>query len=384
MAKFDLVFEGGGAKGMSFVGALQEFSKAGHTFGRVVGTSAGAITAMLAAAGYSAEQLLALCTESVPDTAPNGAPGAMMPVFAGFMDTPLRSSFTSEEIAGSETSLLMQAAHLPGFLARPLMNLLMRHPLYRELFGFNECGGFYAGDVALEWIRSTIVKRGMDAAVPWKEFHARTGVDLSVVTTNTSSAELTVLNHRTAPGCPVAESVRMSMSIPFVWREMKWKPEWGLYRGRDISGQFFVDGAVLSNFALGLFLNTWDPDVIEMMGSVPSGNQVLGLYLDGTTDVPGAATPQVLTRRPRLQAANRVTRLIDTLTDNRDLAVERENEKLICRIPVGGYGLTEFRMSAERQQLLIASGADAMRKYLGTPTSTVVTTPHLVTSSQGE
>ena len=45
--RYDLVFEGGGAKGMAFVGAMQEFEAAGHTYDRVLGTSAGSITASL-------------------------------------------------------------------------------------------------------------------------------------------------------------------------------------------------------------------------------------------------------------------------------------------------------------------------------------------------
>lgn len=36
---YDLVFEGGGAKGMVFVGACQEFFNRGHSFGRLLGTS---------------------------------------------------------------------------------------------------------------------------------------------------------------------------------------------------------------------------------------------------------------------------------------------------------------------------------------------------------
>ena len=383
MAKFDLVFEGGGAKGMSFVGALREFSAAGHTTGRLVGTSAGAITAMLTAAGYSAEALFALCTKLVPNTAPGAPTGSMMPVFAGFMDTPTAESFTEQEIANSETMWLVESAHIPGFFATPLVKDLLRHPLYRELFGFNECGGFYAGDVALNWLRSTLVGKGMDPKITWKEFAAHTGADLSVVTTDVTCAEMVVLNQRTAPDCPVAESVRMSMSIPFVWREMVWQAEWGLYRGRDFTGQIFVDGGVLSNFALGLLLDTYDPEVIAVMGASPADpNRALGFYLDSTVAVAGAGRSD--TRRPRLRAADRATLLVDTLTDSRDLVVERAHEELICRIPVGGYGVTEFRMSDERQQLLIASGAAAMRKYLETPTSTVVTTPQLVSSPQGK
>ena len=51
--KFDMVFEGGGAKGMVFVGAMQVFLSQNHTYGRLLGTSAGAITAALLAAGLA-------------------------------------------------------------------------------------------------------------------------------------------------------------------------------------------------------------------------------------------------------------------------------------------------------------------------------------------
>ena len=56
--EYDMVFEGGGAKGMVLVGAMQEFEARGHTHNRLLGTSAGAITATLLAAGYSAEEML--------------------------------------------------------------------------------------------------------------------------------------------------------------------------------------------------------------------------------------------------------------------------------------------------------------------------------------
>jgi hypothetical protein len=54
------------------------------------------------------------------------------------------------------------------------------------------------------------------------------------------------------------------------------------------------------------------------------------------------------------------------MTDSRDLAVMNQHVGEVCRIPVGGYGTTEFRMSADRQQKLIDSGATAMTAYLET------------------
>lgn len=56
--QYDLVFEGGGAKGMVFVGALKEFESRGHSYDRLLGTSAGAITAALIAAGYTVPEML--------------------------------------------------------------------------------------------------------------------------------------------------------------------------------------------------------------------------------------------------------------------------------------------------------------------------------------
>ena len=368
MALYDLVFEGGGAKGMAFAGALQVFADAGHEHRRVVGTSAGAITAMLTGAGYTPAQLATECTKT--DAAGN-------PLFASFMDPPAESDFSQDIIAGCETLTLMKNAGFPFSgvfenVEEKIIKALLHIELYRELFSFNECGGFYAGDAALEWFRERLVAKGMAADITWADFAKKTGKDVSVVTTDVIDKESVVLNARTAPNVPVAESVRMSMSIPFVWREMIWKPEWGTYRllgangqitERQKAGNIFVDGGVLSNFPLRLIAES-TPDVAAVMGPTdPNAAGNLGLLLDGTVMVPGAEVSD--TRRPRLRAADRVTRLIDTLTDSSDLAVMRQYESAVCRLPVGGYGTTEFRMSADRQQLLIGSGTTAMKKYLG-------------------
>jgi predicted acylesterase/phospholipase RssA len=246
---------------------------------------------------------------------------------------------------------------------RMIMEALLHVELYRELFSFVECGGFYAGDIALNWFRERLVAKGMAADITWADFARKTGLDVSVVTTDTTDKEMVVLNTRTAPGVPVAESVRMSMSIPFVWQAMIWQPSWGTYCGRKKAGNVFVDGGVLSNFPLRLIAES-TPDVVAVMGTTdPNGAGTLGLYLDSSVMVPGAEVSD--TRRPRLGVADRVTNLIDTLTDSSDLAVMRQYEASVCRLPVGGYGTTEFRMSSARQQLLIGSGKTAMQKYLG-------------------
>ena len=53
----DLVFEGGGVKGIGLAGALATLEERGYRPQNIAGTSAGAITAALLAAGYTAEEL---------------------------------------------------------------------------------------------------------------------------------------------------------------------------------------------------------------------------------------------------------------------------------------------------------------------------------------
>jgi NTE family protein len=56
--KADGVFSGGGVKGLAFAGAISGAAEAGYTeWGKLAGTSAGAITAMALAVGYDAEGL---------------------------------------------------------------------------------------------------------------------------------------------------------------------------------------------------------------------------------------------------------------------------------------------------------------------------------------
>ncbi len=52
---------------MVFAGACEEFFKRGHTFNPLLGTSAGATTATLLAAGYTPEEMLAALVEKGED-----------------------------------------------------------------------------------------------------------------------------------------------------------------------------------------------------------------------------------------------------------------------------------------------------------------------------
>ena len=59
----DLVFEGGGVKGIALVGAFSVLEEQGYEPKNMAGASAGAITAVLIAAGYTASELRTIIGE---------------------------------------------------------------------------------------------------------------------------------------------------------------------------------------------------------------------------------------------------------------------------------------------------------------------------------
>jgi NTE family protein len=363
--KYDLVFEGGGAKGMVFVGALKEFESRGHSYDRLLGTSAGAITAALVAAGYTVDEMLAALGEKKDGKS----------VFSNFMSPPNR--IPESVIANGAISAFLDGydiPYLPNFIERgvkrSLISYLGEELPARHLVSFVEFGGWFSADHFVEWLASKLDsglvggKKRNFSQMSLEEFFQATGRDLTLCVTDTTGHLMLALNHRTAPNCPVEWAVRMSMSIPLLWQEVVWQSNWGKYRGLDISGHSIVDGGVLSNFPIELFLSDL-PTITSLMGP-KTGSNVLGLLIDETLDVEGAVT---VPKSPggiditHLKTVQRIGGLVNTMLEAHDKSVITTFENLVVRLPAKGYGTTEFDMSDERRGLLVSAGQKAMKSY---------------------
>jgi predicted acylesterase/phospholipase RssA len=101
MSTFDIVFEGGGAKGVALSGGMEGFFAEGHCLGRLVGTSAGAITATNLAIGFSPQEILAGSKEKNPSGDP---------IYTSFNDTP---GLTDEELGNSAAFHALNRLPLP-------------------------------------------------------------------------------------------------------------------------------------------------------------------------------------------------------------------------------------------------------------------------------
>jgi predicted acylesterase/phospholipase RssA len=375
----DVVFEGGGIKGAAFAGALEVLLARGFKLRRVLGSSAGAISAAFMAAGYAAPELAAVLAERAPGTTKRRfstflAPPTMPPPPAGVSALKWSLFFLAVVKAvesGAKLGIPLSTDDLTSFAQRGM-----------ALFST----GAIADDGAfLAWMGDSLERKGIarDATLGrlQERFGAR-GVQLSLAATDVSAQRLLILNHHTAPDVPLLWAVRMSMGIPVVWPEVEWKKSWGTYRGRPMfengQGHHVVDGGVLSNFPLKYLIDARHAGSAGVLGASfddqPGG--VLGILLDETRAARKAAPTPAPAKTEKglgqqvqenLLVMSNLSRLLSTMTGAWDLeAIEDYGaEPLICRIPVGGYDTLDFDMNDQAMAQLVESGRAAMKRYLG-------------------
>jgi NTE family protein len=312
----DLVFEGGGVKGIGLAGALSVLEEHGFESANVAGTSAGAITAALHAAGYRAEELKQIVLELD---------------FRQFQD-----KAWEDKVPLVERSLSV------------LLDL-----------------GIFEGERFLSWIREQLEAKGVKTFgdLVDEEFaddplyrHR-----LQVIVSDVTAHELLVLPRDARKlgvepdALDVATAVRMSMSIPIFFEPVRWQhPETG-------DDHVIVDGGMLSNFPVWLFdCEDGDPDwptfgllLVEGQPKVPVAERIA--HENGEGGHSGGARAVVAYVRA----------LAQTMMEAHDrLYVEQAEYARTIPIPTIGVGTTEFDLPLERKLALYESGRNAAEKFL--------------------
>ena len=237
--KADLVLEGGAVKGLGLFGAVGRLMRAGYSFPRVAGTSAGSILAAFVAAGMSADELEGVMERleysRVPDRGPPGLPGV------------------SEGV-----SLLRGGGAYEGDYLREFV--------YEEL---QQRGVTTFGDLR----RSD---RGADKSLkPYQRYK------LVVMATDITRGRLLRLpwDYRLLHLKPdeqlVADAVRASSSIPFYFDPIT------IRDGKTGEETTLVDGGMLSNFPVEVFDRTdgaeprWPTLGVKIFPELPAGTAQL-------------------------------------------------------------------------------------------------------------
>ncbi|MCL5283483.1 MAG: patatin-like phospholipase family protein [Armatimonadetes bacterium] len=374
---YDGVFEGGGAKGVAFVGALDLLQQAGRWYDRVAGTSAGAITASLIACGYPAT-----CGSASDCSAPGHdecIKGLIFNTqFQQFMDHPSADTITRQEKENCLLMQLLEKVKLPltpkwveRCISRLVLNGLLLLPDFRFLFNWLEKGGIYEGEVFRLWMNQAIHRRlcalaerndlPPPSAFPtFSEAKAITQIHLSVVASNLTKDQVLILNENTTPDLAIADAVRMSMSIPFFYRPV-------IFQGNDV-----VDGGVISNYPMFLFSeeNDYVHNTLEELKRMN-----LGLMLDERIGSPEPSREMVLqervtgaeaeNERALLGPYQRVLHLVDTMLSARDaMHMKNEYHNRTIRLPVKGYSTIQFQMTLDQKRDLCDRGWSATADFL--------------------
>ncbi len=310
----DLVFEGGGVKGIGLAGAFRELTDRGYEPGCVAGTSAGAITAALVAVGYTGPEL--------------------------------------EEIV----------LHEMQFKAFEDCTLIERFGPAGQLAEFFKTRGLHSGDYFLGWMREHLAAKGITRFGQLRDADATEEsrrYRLQVIASDLSARSMLVLPRDAdqlgldPDELEIAYAVRMSMSIPVFFQPVT------VVDRRRGAEHVIVDGGLLSNFPVWLF---------DCTGSVPRF-PTFGLLLVAPDQkaplMPTAAEPPGDGVAPIGSDVGFVKAIADTMMEARDrFYVDEANYARTIPIHTLGVHTTEFGITPERASALFQSGRDAAGAFL--------------------
>ena len=186
----NLVFEGGGIKGIAYIGGMQVLGEKGILSGiqRVGGTSVGAINALLFALGFDNNEQRKILWELN---------------FNNLLDA--------------------------SWLIPNVIRVLNRY-------------GWYKGDYFREWVSKLIKERTGTPNTTFRELREANKPDLYVYGTNLSTHFSEVFSIEHSPDMRLADAVRISMSLPIFYTAI-----------RNTRNDVYVDGGLLDNFPVKLF-----------------------------------------------------------------------------------------------------------------------------------
>ena len=186
----NLVFEGGGVKGIAHIGALK-YMEEQHLLDNVenvIGSSVGSIIATGIAIGLTVDELQKVI-ESMD--------------FKKFADRDR------------------------GFL--------------RNMYRFIYNGGVYKGDALERWIGDLLEKYCDKRNITFKEMYEKYGKLLVITGTNIDKMRTLYFNKYNSPNMMVRKAIRISSSFPYLFKYVKY------------NGDTYVDGGLLDNYPFSYF-----------------------------------------------------------------------------------------------------------------------------------
>lgn len=316
----NLVFEGGGVKGIAFAGAIKCLEENGILQGikRVAGSSAGAWAATLIAIGFDSNKFEKNLTEIDFNQFTDANKGMI-----GFVKNAFR--------------------------------LLLKY-------------SWHKGDNLDKYIGETLENETGNRDITFLEVYKQYGKELVITATNIDRAHSIYFHHKSYPDLPVRIAIRASMAIPLYFKPVKFE------------GDYLVDGGLLNNYPIWFFdteimlctsqevCNCLNPQnsvhFTEQNITKPSPNlKTLGLKLVGEDE-----SPDDMIFHGRLNTSkfrHYVNSIISCIT----WQIERSSikpgywERTVI-IPTNEIKTTDFDLNYESKVKLYESGYNSTKTYL--------------------
>lgn len=319
----NLIFEGGGAKGIAYVGAMEVLKIEGilESIRRVGGTSAGSINATLFAAGFTPSQTRKILFD---------------------MDL--------NEFKDDSWGVL------------------------RDMKRLKNKYGWHKGDAFREWMGDLLKKKTGSANITFKGLKEHSGVDLYMYSTNISTGFAEVFSTEHTPRTRVVDAVRRSMSIPLFFTAV-----------RDDRDDVFVDGGVINNYPIKLFDREkylisqnliripryYNDENTKLENTRPSSSkyiynkETLGFRLDSETEIGifrDGQEPKSVEINNFLDYTSQLIKSVMAVQDNQHL--HEDDWHRTVYIDTLGASTFDFDMSDTMKRDLVNSGKKNTKFYL--------------------
>lgn len=309
----NLVFEGAGIRGIAYAGVINSMEERGLTknIEKIGGTSAGAISSLLFALGYS----------------------------SGQMDTIISNTKFQKFNDGK--------FFFVGGISRT----------------FNKYG-WYRGEEFTEWIGELIKAKTGDSETTFEQLHQQGYVDLYVTASCLNQQKLIVLSRETYPKMKVKDAVRISMSIPLYFQAVLVDSIGNTYFEQNDKENLdvMVDGGIIGNFPIHIFDSVY-VDAMNQKIRIPN-NQTIGIRIDTDSQIDEDNGQRNLAAYP-------INDFMDYISAFYVMVIENLNRNQLTEddwnrtISVSSVGITPKvkKLTTKQKQSLTKSGYDNTESY---------------------
>ena len=335
----NLVFEGGGVKGIAYVGALEVLDQEGilKDIERVAGTSAGAMVAVLIGLGYSAEEMKDILWKIK---------------FRNFLDKSWGLIRNTERLVDDY--------------------------------------GWYKGEFFRNLMAEYIQAKTGDGEITFKDIEkmrkeGKPFRDIYLIGADLSTGYSKVFSASTTPDVKVADAARISMSIPLIFAAVK---------GLNGDDHIYVDGGLLENYAIKVFdrkdyvvdeVNARRTDYykkinqklksknsktkeksIDNLNEYVYNKETLGFRLDAKEDINLFLDHNAEPKTKKIDdIISYTTALVTTLIDfQNNVHLHSDDWQRTVYIDTLGVSSMDFDISDSKKQKLVDSGISHTKAYL--------------------